>query len=319
MNRLAIGMMVKNESHIIERVLKSILPVADLVVITDTGSSDDTILKAGMFLQKHNIKYKIYFEQFTNFAANRNLVLQRVKETGEADYCLMIDADEELQLDPDIDINKFKESLKYLIYNVTMHSGLTSYYLPRLTSINMTGQYVGVTHEYLSSKDLLAGQYSVSIFQHVDSQRRKSNQKLSNDIELLEEAIKDCEPDLKARYAFYLAQTYFATENYSRSIHYYKLRIELGGWEQEIFYSHYQLGNIYAKINPDNIEPAMRHFLLAYEACPTRIESLSALKRIFDAKGYNNLSDKMLLPLLKTIKGPTEGLFVEDYQYYAWR
>ena len=41
-NTICLNMIVKNEGHIITRLLKSVLPIIDTYVICDTGSTDDT-------------------------------------------------------------------------------------------------------------------------------------------------------------------------------------------------------------------------------------------------------------------------------------
>jgi len=43
MKTIALCMIVKNESHVIERCIKSVRPLIDYVFIVDTGSTDNTI------------------------------------------------------------------------------------------------------------------------------------------------------------------------------------------------------------------------------------------------------------------------------------
>lgn len=320
MNRLGVGLMVKNEALIIERCLESILNLKpDLVVITDTGSIDDTVVKAGVFLQNNQINYRIYSEKFVDFASNRNLVLDRAAENA-IDYLLMIDADEEMQYSPDFNAENFKASLTHDIYDIKMGFGTVGYHLPRLTKNTAKSRYEAVIHEYLNNVGESKGvQCSIAINQKNDSHRRVNHNKFKNDIEIMSKAFEQPETsaNLKTRYAFYLAQTYYAIEEYGQAIKFYTLRTTLGGWEEEVFYSYYQMGNIYNTINPHNLEPIIRSYLLAYQACPTRIESLAALKKVFDKNNLNFLSD-MLLPTLRSIKHPGLGLFLEDYLYYAW-
>ena len=53
MTSIALSMIVKNEAHVIERCLTSVLPVIDLWCIVDTGSTDGTQLVIKRFFGQH--------------------------------------------------------------------------------------------------------------------------------------------------------------------------------------------------------------------------------------------------------------------------
>jgi glycosyltransferase involved in cell wall biosynthesis len=267
MNKLGVAVMCKDESHIIEKCLASIVDIADEVIMTDTGSSDPTIILAGLFLQSHNIKFKIYNEPFVDFAHNRNLLLQRAAHS-DVHYVLMLDCDEQLVLDG-MKPSAFKEGLSYEGYNMRMLSGNTSYYLPRLTSNLLQWKYIGVTHEFLETSGRVLGTFkSPYINQTNNGSRRADNRKFTQDIELLTKAIATAPSHtLKARYTFYLAQTYYAIGVFKEAIECYEKRTHMGGWKDEIFYSFYQLGNIYAQTTT-SLDKTFRNYMLAYNTCP---------------------------------------------------
>ena len=50
------------------------------------------------------------------------------------------------------------------------------------------------------------------------------------------------------RYTFYLANSYRDQGNYQEAIKFYKKRIELGGWVEEIWFSHYSIGKCFQKM-----------------------------------------------------------------------
>ena len=88
-NRLSAVLIVKNEAVHIERCLRSVAPIADEIVVVDTGSTDDTLkIIAGLGL---NVKLGS-FAWCDDFAAARNAAL----ELATGDWGLWIDADEEL-------------------------------------------------------------------------------------------------------------------------------------------------------------------------------------------------------------------------------
>jgi len=316
MKKLGIGIMVKNESAIIERCLSSIIPLKpDVIVITDTGSNDDTILKIALFLHKYTIPFKIYQEQFKDFAYNRSLLLHRCEEEP-VDYILMIDADEVLIINKPED-NEFKNSLSAGIYDITITDGTVSYRLPRLTQTKPCLYYVGVTHEYLEEGNLVKDFCPhISIATLHDSSRRKSNQKYLNDIALLEKALaEDVEPGLINRYQFYLAQSYYCNNEWQKAYKAYEKRIVLGGWKEEIFYSYYQIGNICAQYNSFTyFKDAVFNYTAAYEELPSRAESLYALEQLYRESKYPVWADR-IKEIRRKIPKPATSLFLLEAAY----
>lgn len=307
--------MVKNEGAIIERCLKSIIPIADLVIITDTGSTDDTVVKAGLLLQAHNIKFKIYTRNFVDFGHNRTLLLQLARQE-EMDYVLMIDADEVLNYPENFDFKAFKSQLFKDYYDIKMIAGGLSYFLPRLTSNAKDFNYIGVTHEFLNASGNSGVVNELEIIQINDSARRTNNKKFIDDAKLLEEAIsKETNEDLKTRYIFYLAQTYQNMGEDVKSFKYYMERLNRGGWREEIFYSYYQLGKLEEKYTG---ESSVNFYLKAYEALPSRVEPLVALRDLCRRRrdfGLASLADNVI----KTIPKPPSGLFIEEDKYECTR
>lgn len=315
MLKLAIVLMVKDESLIIERCLESVIPLADLVIITDTGSTDDTIIKAGLFLQKRNIKYKIYQEPFVDFAWNRTRLINLASKE-EVDYVLMIDADEKLVIDKDFDFNGFRNGLNKIAYQIKLNSGGHFYHLPRLTSNKAKLKYDGVTHECMELGHIespkLVGFY---IEQMNDSYRRLSNKKFSDDIILLKHALlSEKRPEWVARYTFYLAQSLEASAHFEEAKFYYKERINQEGWWEEKFYSYYRLGHLYFR---ENNKECIFYFLTAWHTDPRRAEPLVLL-----INWLNTHNGEKYIPLiiseLEKMPMPDSGLFIEkDLYSYA--
>lgn len=90
MSTVCLCMIVKNESHVIERCLRSVLAAGiDYWVIADTGSTDDTPAKILETLK--DVPGELYHHEWIDFAANRNLVFERA--FNRADWIIWIDAD----------------------------------------------------------------------------------------------------------------------------------------------------------------------------------------------------------------------------------
>lgn len=82
---LSVCMIVRNNEATLERALKSIQPVADEIVIVDTGSTDNTLEIARRFTEDIH-----HFTWIDNFAAARNEALKFATK----DWVLSIDSDE---------------------------------------------------------------------------------------------------------------------------------------------------------------------------------------------------------------------------------
>ncbi len=89
MATLAVAMIIKNEEQFIEKVIKNVQPVADEIVITDTGSTDKTVGIVKKFKPR-----LYYFKWNSNESEARNFTISKCK----SDWILFIDADEFLDI-----------------------------------------------------------------------------------------------------------------------------------------------------------------------------------------------------------------------------
>lgn len=103
MNKISAVIITLNEEKNIERCIKSLLPVADEILVLDSFSSDKTeeiCKKYGANFQQH---------KFDGHIQQKN----RALEMAKFDYVLSLDADEALDKVLTQEIIKVKENLKY--------------------------------------------------------------------------------------------------------------------------------------------------------------------------------------------------------------
>ena len=134
-------MIVKNESHVISRCLGSVLPLLDAWVIVDTGSTDGTQQSVQTFLS--HLPGELIERPWINFAHNRSESLRLAR--GRADYLLVIDADEVLELSPGFKL----PTLTADAYDFEMLSIHLTYYKTQLVRESLAWRYQGVVHEYI--------------------------------------------------------------------------------------------------------------------------------------------------------------------------
>uniref|UniRef100_A0A6C0B1S9 Glycosyltransferase 2-like domain-containing protein n=1 Tax=viral metagenome TaxID=1070528 RepID=A0A6C0B1S9_9ZZZZ len=263
---LCLNMIVKNESKIITRLFDSVSSIIDCYCICDTGSTDNTVELITNYFKERNIPGKIVTEPFINFAHNRNVSLQHCKDMS--DYVLLMDADMVLQ------VNNFNKEMLLDSDSFYILQGNDHFFYHNMRIVRNNGlySYFGVTHEYINTppnnKNAKFKKNQLFISDIGDGGAKSD--KFERDIALL---IKGIEDDPKCeRYHFYLANTYFDSGKNNEAIDMYKKRIEMGGWEQEIWYSYYRLGLIYKRMN--NVSEAIYQWLLGYECFPDRVENL---------------------------------------------
>jgi glycosyltransferase involved in cell wall biosynthesis len=260
-------MIVKNESKIITRLLQSVVGIVDTYCICDTGSTDNTKEIITNFFTAKGISGEIFSEPFQNFGYNRTVAMQRA--AGKADYLLLLDADMVLVVMPDFK----KEDLKEGAYQITQQGGTLLYYNTRLIKSTLGATCVGPTHEYYSiPHGYQTAKLPTLSIRDIGDGGAKSD-KFERDIRLLKGGL-ETEPK-NGRYMFYLANSYRDNGKKEEAIEWYKQRIAVGGWIEEIWNSAYHIGTCYKDLKKD--ADAIYWWLEAYNLRPSRAESIYQL------------------------------------------
>ena len=77
MGKLALNFICKDESHVIGKMLESAKSITDLIVATDTGSTDGTQDIIRKFGEDNNIPTYVYDRPFDNFENSRNNSMEK--------------------------------------------------------------------------------------------------------------------------------------------------------------------------------------------------------------------------------------------------
>lgn len=302
---LCLNMIVKNESRIIERLLGSVLSIIDTYCICDTGSTDNTADIIRTFMAAAKKPGIVYTEPFQNFGYNRTHALNRAAEWGT--YALLLDADMKLVITPE-----FKASdLTADGYNIIQRSGSMEYYNTRIVKTGIGVRCISPTHEYY---DFPPGKgndkLSTLWIEDIGDGGAKAD-KFERDIRLLLDGLTK-EPR-NERYHFYLANSYRDLGKHAEAIEYYKKRIELGGWIEEVFYACYELGNMYKHIG--DMASAVFWWLEAYNRHSTRAESLYEIVKYYRETGKQRVG-QMICDTARAIPYPKDDvLFIKTGVY----
>lgn len=283
MNKLCLSMIVKNESHIIKECFDSLYDQIDYWVIVDTGSTDGTQELIKTYFAEKGIPGELHERPWVSFGHNRTEALELCN--GKTDYIFMIDADDFVE--GKLPRDQIKDADGYAVLMGRMDF---SWWRTQIFKANDNWRYVGVLHEYPTVEDgripniqRLEGNYRV-VARTLGARNKDIEpvEKYKKDAELLEKALID-EPQ-NVRYQFYLAQSYFDSQQWEKAEAAYVKRIEMGGWPEEIYYSIYRIGICRAMQNKPWVE-IQQAFLDAYNARPSRAEPLYQIARVYRIQG----------------------------------
>ena len=240
-NHIILLLMIKNEEKIIQRCLSHALPHVDAVAILDTGSTDGTVKCCQDFLSTCGKPFIINVEPFQTFGHNRTISFQKSQELcatlnwdPEKTYAMAVDADMNIVASPSF--SSFPMTTNG--YTVIQANGSIKYYNTRFMKCGYSWKCIGATHEYWSGDPTAKIPYDVFYIDDKNDGGCKSD-KFERDVRLLTAEVA-AEPT-NGRAHFYLGQSLKDLGRFKEAIGYYKRRIELGGWYEEVWYAHYQI------------------------------------------------------------------------------
>ena len=311
-------MIVKDETHVIERCLRSVAPSIDRYDITDTGSTDGTPEKIKEIMDELGIPGEVYLSDWKGFGDHNDKIGSRTESLrncdGKADYAWVIDADDsaegKIELPPGADADA---------YSLKISRGDFTWWRNQIFKTESKWRYEGVLHEYAATEKenfkvvRYEGKYGVNA--RTEGARNVGItpvEKYTRDAEVLREALEET-PD-NSRYQFYLAQSYFDSQQWEKSEEAYQRRVDMGGWPEEVFYSMYRVAILKGIQNRD-VEEVIRAFQETYNFKPDRAEPLYQLSRLYRS------NNKLALAYLYAKAGleipyPTHDiLFIQEEVY----
>jgi len=316
MHKLCLSMIVKNETHIIKECLDSIHKYVDYWVIVDTGSTDGTQELIKQYFAEKGIPGELHERPWLGFGHNRSEALTLCD--GKAEWAWMIDADDFVDGKFEFPLNVPEEVDGFALKFAREDFGWWR------TQIFRTGRgwkYVGVLHEYptVEGKERpIIGKIEGNSYKIVARTLGARNkditpiEKYKKDAETLEKALLE-EPN-NVRYQFYLAQSYFDSQQWEKAEEAYVKRVQMGGWEEEQFYAAYRIG-LCRGLQSKPWNEIQQAFLEAWEIKPNRAEPLYQIARVYRLMGHPRLG-YLFAKMAIEIPYPAEDiLFVQEDVY----
>jgi glycosyltransferase involved in cell wall biosynthesis len=276
-----LAIIARDEHDTIGRCLQSATGLVDDMLVIDTGSQDDTTEVA----RQHGAT--VLERPWRNFAHNRTELLHEAAQ--RADRILMLDADMAINEGGELPLGQAD------CWMAPLRFRSLTYRLPFLIDAKKPWAYKGAAHAYLTSSEPVSRE-NTDAFSVTHFGAGATREKLERDLALLKTEAGD------PRSLFYLAQSYRDLGQIDQAISHYRARAELGGFDEERFYSLYQAGALLCRHRSFALGAPL--LLEAWEMRPTRAEPLRAL-----AYAANGVADK--LPI------PDDLLFLEPAAYRA--
>lgn len=328
---LVVVLMVKNEETVMRATLQ---PFVDGGVnsffIFDTGSTDNTIAVTEEFFAENGVTQGyIAQEPFVDFATSRNRALDLAQEKfPQAAFMVMLDAEWYLN-----DARALVEFCELCLLRGDTHNSYLMHivnqaldnYICRLFRCNFGVRFLGVVHEVVPQALTVKVPDSI-YFEYLPESNgiEKTAQRFIRDRELL---LKEhMSKPWCTRTLFYLARTCEDIGDWEQAYHFYKIRVNMVGWDEEDFIVRYRLAETIKKLilrsehaSQYSWSEAMGYYMEAYQMRPHRIEPLVgiadyyvALDQMASAFLFARRAAEMEYPV-------RDVLFVEKYLYNYYR
>lgn len=306
MSKISFALIVKNGGEGLRKCLASIHPIADEILIVDTGSTDNSLEIAQQFEAKvFNLKWPDHFAE----ARNRSL------EQCTGDWIFVIDADESLDENSRNEIkhaiqrtnidgfyiltrnytNNFLRADFTACRDIEGFSGWTPSHKTRLFRNKPEYRFQGRIHEVIDKSILDAGGRidECNIIVHHFGGDQCSKEKIDLYKKLTELKVKE-DPNNPMGY-YELGHIQIAIGEPDQAIQTFKRGAEINPNFGDLRYAnfYFEIGNVYFQIKND-IDKALEAYLKAIEIRPGMIYAYSLVGAIYRKKGMPHLAEAYL-------------------------
>ncbi|ORV52980.1 glycosyl transferase [Mycolicibacter engbaekii] len=303
---ICLNMIVRDEAHIVQEVLTATAPYISAWVIVDTGSQDGTQQVIRDHMAALGIPGELYERPWRNFGHNRTEALTLAQ--GRCDYIWVIDADDTIVGTPDF------TGLDADVYEMCIRQEAVTGWRPQVFRDGLPVRYVGVVHEFIQcDEDHVIARLSSEFA--IESRRLGARsldpQTYARDRDLLLAEVERNPED--SRSVFYLAQSCFDAEDYAAAIKWYERRTEMGGYDEEVYFSMYRKAGAMEVLGEPWPE-VQAAYLRAWEYRPTRAEPLYCIAFAYRSAGRYRLGHLFAKQAME-IPMPNDQLFVDAGVY----
>jgi len=337
-NKLALNFICKNESHVLPEMLESAKGITDLIVASDTGSTDDSIAIIRGFGRANGIPTYVFERPFDNFGQSRNFALQKLRETvntlgwdPKEVWGYWFDCDEVLFVNERFD----KASLKEDFYVVEGFAYDVRFLRGSLFNLGRNFEWYGPIHEKLVvKKEKLKATFLSGLSFKCENKGHSWQGDIAKKYLNYVDGLKDMlNTEYADRWLFYIGESYkiaaqhtddadTKTQLYQQAINYFLEVIRLNTPNSEfVFYSHFQLAWI-AKASGHRWAEVWCGFMDAFSVDTQRGEPIKAIITGFmDSEQWAMayiFSGYAMRHYAGKSPYPRKSLLVDE-KFYAWQ
>ncbi len=230
-----------NSGEIIGDALRSVVDWVDVILVIDTGITDNTLEIA-----RDIAGSKLVVRQFPwrdDFAAARNFALEAAAELG-ADWAVTLDSDERLVID-ESEICAALSATGADSLHVKQVNG--TYGKERIFRLPARGRYVGPTHEAFIREGGNAEVLDGMLFAELGKTHEQYRQKAERDIAILTRHTAEHPDD--PRWFYYLGDSLAGLGRHDEAIVAFRVCASLNGWDEESAWAMYRAAECLLKID----------------------------------------------------------------------
>lgn len=329
-NDLCLVMIVRDESHVIERCLSSVVNIIDSYLICDTGSKDNTPEIIEKFMESHDVPGQVIHKEWKNFGYNKSYLLEMAYKENlsmNAKYLIWLDADEVYITNPrnytsyptkedKQKLVKFADNKLSGIFMFETHYGGLKYRRWNMVRNSQLYRWEAPVHEYLVASTPTTTTFVdfLIVLARKEGARTVKGDSNRKDIELFEEYLKE-KPNEPRTY-FYLAQTYGESGQYEKAIELYRKRMTLGGFYQEKYIAALRAGKHLVSLC--RAKEAMEIWEKGRKVVPQRLEIPYEMMMMLKAEEKYDDAYFIGLEAYNKFRYTTSHLFVDE-GIYNWR
>jgi hypothetical protein len=327
---LVVVLMVKNEETVMRATLQPFMDAGiNSYLIFDTGSTDNTIAVTQEMFDEYGVtEGYIMQEPFIDFATSRNRALDLAEQKfPNAAFMVMLDAEWYLN-----DARALVDFCRLCLLRGDMYPSYLMHivndyldnYICRLIRCNRGVRFGGVVHETVTQATHVRVPELI-FFEYLPEELgvEKTAARFIRDRELL---FKEYQRNpFDTRNLFYLARTCEDLGDLVSAYDFYKIRVDMIGWDEEDFIVRYRLAETIKKLvfkmkHPDyHWGEALTYYLQAHQMRPHRIEPLVAIADYYVQLNQMESAFLFAVPAAQAEYPEHDILFVEKYNYNYYR
>ena len=313
MSTIAVLLMVKNEKISIKNTIDSFKRYIDVVIVLDTGSTDNT--KEIILEELSKVPGNLYSIDFEDFSQARNKSIELSSKTCK--YSIILD-DSYSIMGGDLLRKKLQKSKSdaFTIRIGTLSNDvlLNDYFSIRIFKTSAEYKYKYRVHEFLQVKkkeieEIDDDKIFIDDIETIEHKNR-SVIRFKNDIRLLLLDLKEYPNE--PRIIYYLAKTNYQLDNLDDALLYYKKLYNLKNIDSEYYFSSVYESACINFMKSDDIVKFKNDMLNIQSKYPYRIEAGYKLAIIKKEEGELIESEQLLEYLIKLPKPPNSFTVFES-------